>query len=68
MRCCGNCKLFYPLLHAGQRPEDADTGECRRFPPVPDRDNRCFGDYPVVAAEGWCGEHRPGIYAEEGFE
>ncbi len=42
--CCGDCK-FLNRHHAG-----SVTLTCRRYPP------NSLGNFPVVAAQDWCGE------------
>lgn len=66
---CASCEYFYPMRSVSEadRGMEASEGECRRYPPVPDRENGCVGDWPTVQTYDWCGEHRDGDYREAGF-
>lgn len=59
--CCANCK------HKGEPLQNAQH-ECRRFPPIPTtfmvNDGKGFvthTGWPMVMADGWCGEWQPKI-------
>lgn len=45
---CANCQLYIR--------KTADSGICRRFPPITTTPNTSFGTHPLVKAAEWCGE------------
>lgn len=60
---CWDCRYYYPRvdLDRDKNPEDeAQPGDCRRYPPVTDhglRDTQAnWAEFPMVMACDWCGE------------
>ena len=63
---CWDCRYYYPRvdLDRDKNPEDeAQPGDCRRYPPVTDhglRDTQAnWAEFPMVMACDWCGEFAP---------
>lgn len=60
--CCGNCRFWDDN---GLREDDVDSSpfavmsHCLRRAPTLDRTGNRFGQFPLIAFGGWCGEHEP---------
>jgi len=52
---CDGCRFYAPPAVAV--PEG--LGDCRRLPPVVAVVETLSTEFPLVAADCWCGEHRP---------
>ena len=61
MAVCANCRFYKPL----PPDEEPDTiagdptefGRCLRFPPTFIEEGVLNGEWPIVFAQLWCGEH-----------
>lgn len=64
MKSCLTCESFQPL-RANPKTRIPIFGECRHAAPVTDGSipfgdlNARFGKFPLMMADGWCGDYRP---------